>query len=122
MKKIKEFAKKHKTAICTTGTIIVGGVILYALYASKGKLKTTKIPIAHVKDVVPIKTSAPEALVKFGVNDVDVYTGAIECMTAFSPHYSVAVGDLGKFGEALCEVPGITPDSLAFALINVAKQ
>lgn len=119
MENIVSFVKKHKVAV-GIGTVAVCGTVLYL---TKGRINTTKIPICRVKDALaPSKLDAPEALAKFGVSQVDEYTGAFECMTAFSPNYSVSVGDLGAFGEALCELNGITADSKAFALINIAKS
>lgn len=112
MKNIISFVKKHKVAV-GIGTAAVCGTVLYL---TKGRINTTKIPLA------PSKLDAPEALAKFGVSQVDEYTGAFECMTAFSPNYSVSVGDLGTFGEALCELNGITADNKVFALINIAKS
>lgn len=120
MNKVTDFVKKHKVAVGVIGTAVVVGTILYL---TKGKIDTTKVPISRVKDAIaPSKLDAPEALAKFGVGGVDEYTGAFECMTAFSPNYSVRVGDLGALGEALCELNGITADSKAFALINIAKS
>jgi len=120
MNKVTDSIRKYKVAVGVIGMAVVGGTVLYL---TKGKIDTTKIPISRVKDtIMPPKLDAPEALAKFGVGGVDEYTGAFECMTAFSPNYSVRVGDLGAFGEALCELQGITADSKAFALINIAKS
>ena len=120
MNNIVSFVKRHKVAVGIIGTAVAGGVVLYL---AKGRIDTTKVPIRRVKDIAkPNKLDAPEALAKFGIGQVDEYTGAFECMTAFSPNYSLSVGDLGALGEALCELNGITADSKAFALINIAKS
>ena len=65
----------------------------------------------------------PEELVKYGVDAIDAYSGAIELSTAseYPEGYKVTVAELGAFGEALCKIPGIKPVNKAWLLINMAK-
>lgn len=115
--KVKAFAKKHKkalTIIGVSGMVIIGGTICVMM-----KRKPTQIAITDTKPKLPKKLEVPKELVKYGVDSIDDYEKTVEF---FADKYSVPVKDLGKFGEALCDIPKVEPESETWILINIAKE
>lgn len=102
LEKVKVFVKEHKVEIaCAVGN------------------QETAISIIPK----PKNIEVPEELVKYGVDRIDDYSGAVELMTSYADTgYKVAVEELGKFGEALCKIPDIKPENKAYVLINIAKE
>lgn len=109
LEKVKVFVKEHKVEIaCAVGAVALGVV-------AKRKL--------NIQEFIPKNIEVPEELVKYGVDTIDDYSGAVELMTSYAdPGYKVAVEELGKFGEALCKIPDIKPENKAYVLINIAKK
>lgn len=68
---------------------------------------------------LPKKLEVPKELVKYGVDSIDDYEKTVEF---FADKYSVPVKDLGKFGEALCDIPKVEPESETWILINILKE
>lgn len=114
--KVKAFMKEHKKGIAVTvGTAVVGGVI-FAVTKHKPDV------VKAVEYLKPENIEIPKELIKYGVDNIDNYTGAVELTTGYAPDYKVAVAELGRFGEALCKIPDIKPENKAFVLINIAKE
>ena len=113
LEKVKVFIKEHKVEIaCAVGAAALGVV-------AKRKLNIQETDISFI----PKNIEVPEELVKYGVDTIDDYNGAVELMTSYAdPGYKVAVEELGKFGEALCKIPDIKPENKAYVLINIAKE
>ena len=109
IEKLKAFVKENKVAVGAA----VYGVIVFAL--TKHKPDAKKV-VDYIK---PESLEVPKELVKYGVNTVYNYSGAVELVTA---HADVAVAELGKIGEALCKIPEIKPENKAYVLINIAKD
>lgn len=117
LEKVKAFVKEHKVEIACAVGAAVCGVVVFAV--TKRKLNIQKTDVSFI----PKNIEVPEELVKYGVEAVDVYDGAVDLHTAYAdPEYKVAVAELGKLGEALCKIPDIKPESLAFLHINIAKE
>lgn len=114
LEKVKVFVKEHKVEIaCAVGAAALGVV-------AKRKLSKVNyiIPLVEHDNI-----EVPEELVKYGVDRIDNYSGAVELMTSYADQgYKVAVEELGKFGEALCKIPDIKPENKAYVLINIAKE
>lgn len=114
LEKVKVFVKEHKVEIaCAVGAAALGVV-------AKRKLSKVNyiIPLVEHDNI-----EVPEELVKYGVDRIDNYSGAVELMTSYTDQgYKVAVEELGKFGEALCKIPDIKPENKAYVLINIAKE
>lgn len=114
LEKVKVFVKEHKVEIaCAVGAAALGVV-------AKRKLSKVNyiIPLVEHDNI-----EVPEELVKYGVDSIDNYSGAVELMTSYADQgYKVAVEELGKFGEALCKIPDIKPENKAYVLINIAKE
>lgn len=117
LEKVKVFVKEHKVKIaCAVGEAALGVVVLAV---AKRKLNIKKTDISFI----PKNIEVPEELVKYGVDTIDDYNGAVELMTSYADAgYKVAVEELGKFGEALCKIPDIKPENKAYVLINIAKE
>lgn len=114
--KVKEFVKKHKVAIAVgVGTTIVVAGYLYT--KSKG-VNISEKAASTAKFLRPDVLPATMELGALGITEVYDYEGAIEVIG----DYTVKVSDLGKFGEALATVDGITGDHTVYILANVAKQ
>lgn len=115
LEKVKAFVKEHKVEIaCAVGAAVVGGIIF-----AVAKRKLLVVKKSTEKYLAPEHCKVPEELLKYGVDAVDIYKGAVELM---ADNYDVAVAELGKFGEALCKIPDIKPENKAFVLINIAKE
>lgn len=117
--KVKAFAKKHKkalTIIGVSGMVIIGGAIYVMM-----KRKPTQVTITDTKPTptFPKELEVPKELVKYGVDSIDDYEKSVEL---FADKYSVPVKDLGKFGEALCDIPKVEPESETWILINILKE
>lgn len=114
LEKVKVFVKEHKVEIaCAVGAAALGVV--------------TKRKLSKVNYIIPLvdhdNIEVPEELVKYGVDRIDNYSGAVELMTSYADQgYKVAVEELGKFGEALCKIPDIKPENKVYVLINIAKE
>lgn len=114
LEKVKVFVKEHKVEIaCAVGAAALGVV--------------AKRKLSKVNYIIPLvdhdNIEVPEELVKYGVDRIDNYSGAVELMTSYADQgYKVAVEELGKFGEALCKIPDIKPENKAYVLINIAKE
>ena len=115
LEKVKVFVKEHKVEIaCAVGAAALGVV-------AKRKLNIQETDISFIPK--PKNIEVPEELVKYGVDTIDDYSGAVELMTSLADQgYKVAVEELGKFGEALCKIPDIKPENKAYVLINIAKE
>lgn len=125
LEKVKAFVKEHKVEIACAVGAAVCGVVVFAV--TKRKLSTKEvvdyIGLLGEKKEVLNNIEVPEELVKYGVDAIDNYSGAVELVTACADTgYKVAVEELGKFGEALCKIPDIKPENKAFVLINIAKE
>ena len=116
LEKVKVFIKEHKVEIaCTVGAAALGVVAKRKL--SKG-IVDYATPLVDRNNI-----EVPEELVKYGVDTIDNYSGAVELMTSYADQgYKVAVEELGKFGEALCKIPDIKPENKAYVLINIEKK
>lgn len=116
LEKVKVFVKEHKVEIaCAVGAASLGVV-------AKRKLNNHETVISVIPPK-PKNIEVPEELVKYGVDMIDDYSGAVELMTSYDDTgYKVAVEELGKFGEALCKIPDIKPENKAYVLINIAKE
>lgn len=114
LEKVKVFVKEHKVEIaCAVGAAALGVV--------------AKRKLSKVNYIIPLvdhdNIEVPEELVKYGVDTIYDYSGAVELMTSYADQgYKVAVEELGKFGEALCKIPDIKPENKAYVLINIAKE
>ena len=116
-KTVKEFVKEHKIAIAVgAATTVIAGMYLYTKY--KEGVKITEKAASTVKFLRPDRLPATMELGAFGITEVYDYEGAIEVIG----DYTVKVSDLGKFGEALATVDGITGDNKVYVLANVAKN
>lgn len=115
LEKVKVFVKEHKVEIaCAVGAAALGVV-------AKHKLNNQETAISIIPK--PKNIEVPEELVKYGVDRIDNYSGAVELMTSYADQgYKVAVEELGKFGEALCKIPDIKPENKAYVLINIVKE
>lgn len=115
LEKVKVFVKEHKVEIaCAVGAAALGVV-------AKHKLNNQETAISIIPK--PKNIEVPEELVKYGVDRIDDYSGAVELMTSYADTgYKVAVEELGKFGEALCKIPDIKPENKAYVLINIKKK
>lgn len=116
LEKVKVFVKEHKVEIaCAVGAAALGVVAKRKL--SKG-IVDYATPLDYQDNI-----EVPEELIKYGVNTIDNYSGAVELMTSYADQgYKVAVEELGKFGEALCKIPDIKPENKAYVLINIEKK
>lgn len=118
LEKVKVFVKEHKVEIAYAVGAAALGVV--------AKRKLSKVdyvtPLVDEKEILN-NIEVPEELVKYGVDTIDNYGGAVELMTSYAnTGYKVAVEELGKFGEALCKIPDIKPENKAYVLINIAKE
>lgn len=115
LEKVKVFVKEHKVEIAYAVGAVALGVV------AKRKLSIQETDISFIPK--PKNIEVPEELVKYGVDTIDDYSGAVELMTSYADQgYKVAVEELGKFGEALCKIPDIKPENKAYVLINIAKE
>jgi len=119
LEKVKVFVKEHKVEIAYAVGVAALGVV--------AKRKLSKVDYATLlddqKEILYNNIEVPEELVKYGVDKIDNYSGAVELMTSYANQgYKVAVEELGKFGEALCKIPDIKPENKAYVLINIAKE
>lgn len=124
LEKVKAFVKEHKEEIaCAVGAAALG-VVMFAVTKRKlSKEVVDYITLLGDKKEVLKNIEVPEELVKYGVDTIDNYSGAVELMTdCANTGYKVAVEELGKFGEALCKIPDIKPENKAYVLINIAKE
>lgn len=124
LEKVKAFVKEHKVEIaCAVGAAALGVVVLAVAKRKLSKGVVDYITLLGDKKEVLKNIEVPEELVKYGVDTIDNYSGAVELMTAYADTgYKVAVEELGKFGEALCKIPDIKPENKAYVLINIAKK
>jgi hypothetical protein len=124
LEKVKAFVREHGVEIACAVGAVVCGVVVFAVTKrklSKGVVDYTTL-LGDQKEVLK-NIEVPEELVKYGVDAIDNYSGAVEFWTACADTgYKVAVADLGKFGEALCKIPDIKPENKACVLINIAKE
>lgn len=117
LEKVKAFVKEHKVEIARAVGAAVCGVVVFAVTKRKPNIQKTDVLF------IPKNIEVPEELVKYGVEAIDVYDGAVDLHTAYAePGYKVAVAELGKLGEALCKIPDIKSENLAFLHINIAKE
>lgn len=121
LEKVKAFVKEHKVEIACAAVAAVCGVVVFAVTKRKPNIQKTDVSF------IPKNIEVPEELVKYGVDAIYNYSGAVELMTAYADTYAntgykVAVEELGKFGEALCKIPDIKPENKAYVLINIAKE
>lgn len=125
LEKVKAFVKEHKVEIACAAVAAVCGVVVFAVSKRKPNIQKTDVSF------IPKNIEVPEELVKYGVDAIYNYSGAVELMTACADTYAdacantgykVAVEELGKFGEALCKIPDIKPENKAYVLINIAKE
>ena len=117
LEKVKAFVKEHKVEIACAAVAAVCGVVVFAVTKRKPNIQKTDVSF------IPKNIEVPEELVKYGVDAIYNYSGAVELMTAYADTgYKVAVEELGKFGEALCKIPDIKPENKAYVLINIAKE
>lgn len=118
LEKVKVFIKEHKVEIAET---LIAAAALGVV--AKRKLNIQETDISFIPKIIPKNIEVPEELVKYGVDTIDDYSGAVELMTSYADTgYKVAVEELGKFGEALCKIPDIKPENKAYVLINIAKE
>lgn len=119
LEKVKVFVKEHKVEIAYAIAIGAGLVALGERKLSKVDHATLLVDEKEILNNIEV----PEELVKYGVDTIDNYSGAVELMTSYANQgYKVAVEELGKFGEALCKIPDIKPENKAYVLINIAKE
>ena len=106
---VKKFVKDHKIEIACA---CLGGVA--------GAITVVKVRKGIRDRVSPV----PESLVKYGfktiVEDYDGIQLMVEENLKTNAH-SIPLSDLGKFGEALCDIPGIDITKSAWIMIDVAK-
>ena len=115
---IKKFVKDHKKAIIGVGVgaaAITGIVLLKKANAAKIAADVTKDAVSNWRPVVLPPT---EKLAAIGFDGIDKYVGAYESMT----DYGVTPANLGKLGEALCELEDIDMNSPVYLLFNVARN
>lgn len=112
--KVCNFVSEHKKALAIGGAVIVGGTKFVVM---KSKRKPPEL--YTIEDLMPKKIEVPVELVKYGIEDINRFTGAIEFTTG-APDYKVTVAELGSFGKNLCSISNITPESKVHMLINVA--
>lgn len=118
LEKVKVFIKEHKVEIAET---LIAAAALGVV--AKRKLNIQETDISFIPKIIPKNIEVPEELVKYGVDTIDDYSGAVELMTSYADTgYKVPVEELGKFGEALCKIPDIKPENKAYVLINIAKE
>ena len=107
---VKKFVKDHKIEL------ICGGL---------GAIAGTALAIKIGKNVRSNKTyDAPESLVRYGIAKVVEDSESIQLMidTDLSTNaYAIPIEDLGKFGEALCDIPGVAKANLAWIMIDIVK-
>lgn len=114
---IKKFWNKHKAELFIAGGTVIVSAGLYKLFSS-----TDTSTVASVANkIIPKKIKdVPESLRKFGITEYNDYGQAAEMLT--DDYNRIRVEDLGKLGEALCDIPGITKDGLIWVLLNVNKD
>lgn len=122
---IKKFVKDHKKAMVGVGVgaaAITGVVLLKKANAAKIAADVAKDAGFMTKDAVsswrPVILPPTEKLAAMGFDGIDKYVGAYESMT----DYGATPADLGKLGEALCELEDIDMNSPVFLLFNVARN
>ena len=122
LEKVKTWMMEHK------GQMICGGLMaLAATVAATAavKCRTSSVVLACTK---PDEIRIPDSLKKYGVDDdgFTVYDGSVDVHTAFAGldgnGYTISVNDLGEFGAALMEIPGVDEESKAFISISVEKN
>ena len=121
--KIKEFCKKHKDEIeIAISLIAVGGGMFVTALVTTALLKNDLKPAKGEGIVQYAKAVAcPESLTKLGFETFDNYRGAVEVMTN-TKYDTIKVSDLGKLGEALCDLPDIDENCYIWTLVNVSKN
>lgn len=121
MNKVKEFGKKYWKVMLGGALLGVGGYGVYSLIRSSNTRKFT-YDFANVIDEAKIEEECRKRISsidwKLGnIEDFIDYGGAAEVMVD-----SVKLEDMGKFGEELLKIEGVTPDKTAWALVNVGKN
>lgn len=139
--KVKRWWRKHKGAVKVIigGTVLAGAAVAlakyvrdhYALAPEDDEDGTWYIPIKkeveHVTTVQhklgPTKMllDSDSPLAKFGVEDYDLYSGAVEFMQ--DEYGPLKISDIGDLGQAVKETcPDISDDSTVWCLLNVARD
>lgn len=118
---IKNFVKEHKKAIVVAGAgaaAITGAILLKKGNAAKVVKDAGFITKDTVSSWRPVVLPPTEKLASMGFDGIDKYVGAYESMT----DYGVTPADLGKLGEALCELEDIDMSSPIYILFNAARN
>lgn len=128
--KVKRWWRKHKgtVKVIVGGTVIAGAAVAltkyvrghYALTSEDDEDGTT---VRHNFRPIPTKmlldSDAP--LAKFGVEDYDLYDGAIEFMQ--DEYGPLKISDIGDLGQAVKETcPDVSDDSTVWCLLNIARD
>ena len=119
--KIKEFAKKHKKKLLIAGGII-GGIALINWVHEDKTVSINKLGSHEfvVSDNLPTKVLEPTSkLLEMGISQVDDWDGALEIRS--DTGYVMSLKDLGKLGEAMCELDGVNENSKVWTLVNAEK-
>lgn len=108
--KVKEFVKTHKKEIALTAVAVVGGVIIFAITKKKPKIVT------QLAEAVPANKwrwiDAPE--LELGtITDLSTNGEWIDAIVN-----DITVGDLGRFGEELCKIEGVNPNTIVSSMMS----
>lgn len=106
---VKKFVKDHKIELTCA---CLGGIA--------GALVVVKVK-RNIRDRVK---AAPDSLLKYGIKTVLEDSEGLQLMVEENLKtnaHSIPLSDLGAFGEALCDIPGIDITKSAWILIDVAK-
>ena len=108
-KKVKEFVKTHKKEIALTALAVIGGTVVFAITKKKPKIRSTT-----VNGVFNEITDLAKPELGFGTitelwKEGD-YTNAIV--------NDITVADLGRFGDELCKIEGIKPETIVTSVMG----
>jgi len=118
--KVKRWWRKHKgtVKVIVGGTVIAGAAIAVAKYV-RDHYATASEDDEDGPTKMLLDSDSP--LAKFGFEDYDLYSGAVEFMQdGYGPLKISDIGDLGQAVKETC--PDISDDSTVWCLLNVARD
>lgn len=112
-KKVKEFVNTHKKEIALTAVTVIGGALVYAITKKKLTLNpdTVKCVFNRVEDL-----NKPE----MNLGTITELWKEGDYVNAIVNDFTVA--DIGRLGEELCKIDGVTPETTVTALVGLSHR
>lgn len=107
---VKEFVKTHKKEIALTALAVVGGAVVFAITRKNPKIATQAVE--KVSENQWKWLDAPELSIGT-ITDLSTngqWTDAIV--------NDITVADLGRFGEELCKIEGVKPNTIVSSVMS----